>query len=67
MYTHAADLQSEATYNIMCRLITGNRLAAETALYLSTVLLGVLRYTTLGYGLDHGHGESSGYVDYALV
>ena len=26
-------------------------------------MLGVLSYTTLGYGLDHSHGESSGYVD----
>ena len=38
-------------------------ISAETA----AVLLGVLSYTTLGYGLDRGHGESSGYVDYALV
>ena len=46
-----------------------NRLAAETALYLSAVLLGMLSYTMLGYGIDHGHGESSGYmyVDDALV
>ena len=38
---------------------TGNRLAAETASYLSVVLLGMLTYTTLGKGLAHGHGDSS--------